>query len=312
LREIFNGITFKGLMLIPTVRKGNISMQENTEKRISAIEEKLIEQEHRTPNVLYNFFIMRKKWSLEDPKRDAAARAIIWKLLLSPVSLTATSGILTIIILLYQNKIMADQNDLIREQNLYFQTQIEKQNEQTSIQKSQIEEQRLQWTGQRRAELLATLYGDDTASGKPINVRAKAEALEAFVQLERNGDKNKVVDLSSINLEGVNFDNADLSNLNLNHSNFSRTNLRGANFTNSHLVGANFESSSIGHSRFNSAEIPDANFTNVKNIGDTINWDHTNVYRTRGLSEKDLNWMKSHGAIEIGFAPAPPSYLDMH
>lgn len=283
-------------------------MLEDDNKRISELEEKLVEQEHRLPNILYNFFVLRNKWSTDDPRRDAAVRALIWRLLFSSLSITAASGMLTILILLYQNKIMADQNDLIREQNSYFQSQIEKQNEQNGLQKRQIEEQRLQWVGQRRAELLATLYGERNALGGAVNIRAKVEAVHAFIQLERNGNANLIVDLSSIDLEGANLSGADFSNVDLSQSNLKATVLKGADFTSAILEDAALDGANIESAQFDNAVLRDAKLTGVKNIGLTSQWTKANIQNIKGLTERELEWLKLHGAFEKGAAPMAPGF----
>jgi len=280
-------------------------MEDKDKERLSALECSLIEQDHRLFNVLDNFFIQRKSWALDDPKRKAATKALFWRIFFSPMTVATAGGfvaIFTLIILYQQNSILVDQNSLISEQNVFFQEQIKKQNEQMDVQKSQ-------WVAQRRAQLLDILYSDTLNDSKGSNVRAKSEAVLAFINLERAKDKDKLVDLSSINLKGANLKGANLSRLDLSQANLEGTILQNVNFEGSILDSASFVGSDVWSAVFTKASLKYAMFSEVKNVGLTSKWQGANILGIQGLNKNDLAWIKEHFAIKETSRPMPPSHF---
>ncbi|MDM3872038.1 pentapeptide repeat-containing protein [Porticoccus sp. W117] len=289
-------------------------MQKNDEERLDILETRLIEQDHRLLHVLNNFFIQRRDWPKGDPRRTAAFKALLHRLFFSP-STVATAGSLiavaSLIVLFQQNAILFDQNQLISDQNHFFQEQISKQSAQLEIQKQQIEDQNEQWISQRRSQLLDILYEDGPDGNLAKNIRAKSEAVNAFIKLERRNDPDTKVDLSQINLIGANLTNMDLSNVDLSHAKIQNANLRGTNFAHSTLEKASLEGSNLWSSNFNDASLRGADLSNTKHIGLTNRWKNTNIYGVIGLTKQNLVWVKRRGAVEIGYRPMPPSMFEI-
>lgn len=81
------------------------------------IDAKFIEQEHRLFRVIVNW-LNRKDWPVGDPRRNAAASAIVLRLILSPTTLVAGGallGIMSLAAILYQNHLIAEQNRIALE-----------------------------------------------------------------------------------------------------------------------------------------------------------------------------------------------------
>ena len=56
------------------------------------IEARLIEQDHRPWHVVSTFLRARREWEDGDPRRDAAVKAIVWRLFFSPLAIGAAGG----------------------------------------------------------------------------------------------------------------------------------------------------------------------------------------------------------------------------
>lgn len=130
------------------------------------------------------------------------------------------------------------QNQLISEQNLYFREQTDKLQE-------QIATEGLNTRTARRAQLLSTLYDPGPCRGEaggatcpPLaNVRSRAEAAQAFVQLERAAGVRRV-DLARVNLEEAPLAETDLEAVRLDHANLRRADLSFARLGTASLSGA--------------------------------------------------------------------------
>lgn len=159
---------------------------------------------------------------------------------------TLVVGLVPILLLLWQNLLIGDQNQYFREQ---------------------IAEMREQDRTARRAQLIATIYDEDCSGSSRVrdgrsqcemvaSLRAREEAVKAFIALERLQGNAEIdlynarldllsltgADLSGINLEGAfaknaNLEKADLSSTNLRRVEFAGANLSGANLTKANLVG---------------------------------------------------------------------------
>ena len=140
----------------------------NESERLADIEARLIAQEHRLFSVLQNFFVERPKWPQGDPRRDAAAKALLWCIFFSPgtVALTGgTVGLATLIVLIWQTT-------QIREQNNLFQTQVDQQ-------QAQLESQNHIYDKTQRTNALEMIYG---TSPPPV----KSEAVRPLALIQRN------------------------------------------------------------------------------------------------------------------------------
>lgn len=109
----------------------------------------LIEQDHRFFRVVWNIVVARRDWPSRDPRRRAAWTALIWNLL-SPGSIAlgggAIVGLLTMILLSQQNRIIAEQT-----------TRLDEQNRLISLQNNRIDLQNQLNESQRRAALIFEL-----------------------------------------------------------------------------------------------------------------------------------------------------------
>lgn len=285
----------------------------NSAERIDDIEVRLVAQEHRLFAVLQNFFIERPKWPKGDPRRDAAASAIIWCIFFSPGTVAIAGGLIgmaTLAVLVWQNA-------LIKEQNAYFQ-------EQNKQQQIQIEAQDRVSTQSQRTRAIEVIYGTQFTG----NPRIKAEAIRTLVVIERSriAQGNNVfpsayvnlhdADLSRIHIDNfdlkmVSFRNSDLSNailvgINLQGSAFRFANLKSANFHNSNLTETFWDSADLSFSDLSGADLKGANMVRADfrnaDIDGIKNW------RTIALTDSKISgvknppkgfmeWAKKNGAI---------------
>jgi len=137
------------------------------------IEAKFYEQEHRFVQVILNF-IKRKEWESDDPRRKATVKALIWRLL-SPATAAVAGGSLiaigSLVVLIWQTSLIAEQNRFFKEQNVKFQEQIDLQGEQDRA--------------TRRTEVISNLYETvQTSEGlQPrANARTRGESVVEFVR----------------------------------------------------------------------------------------------------------------------------------
>lgn len=285
----------------------------NSAERIDDIEVRLVAQEHRLFAVLQNFFIERPKWPKGDPRRDAAASAIIWCIFFSPGTVAIAGGLIGIATL----AVLVWQNALIKEQNAYFQ-------EQNKQQQIQIEAQDRVSTQSQRTRAIEVIYGTQFTG----NPRIKAEAIRTLVVIERSriAQGNNVfpsayvnlhdADLSRIHIDNfdlkmVSFRNSDLSNailvgINLQGSAFRFANLKSANFHNSILTETFWDSADLSFSDLSEADLKGANMVRADfrnaDIDGIKNW------RTIALTDAKISgvknppkgfmeWAKKNGAI---------------
>lgn len=128
---------------------------------IIQLEAKLVEQEHRLIPTWYNFFSKRAKWKSSDPndpRIKAAWIAALFRLFPSSTVLAIGAGVIgglfTFAVLVWQGYLVMQQNQIMRKQNNYFQTQIYQDREKS-------------WR-ERRTELISKLYSATTASKEAI------------------------------------------------------------------------------------------------------------------------------------------------
>jgi hypothetical protein len=158
-------------------------------------------------------------------------------------------------LVVWQNLLMADQNQFFRQQNSLVQTQLEDSRyfakEQNSKLQLQLDRQHEQETEERRSRYLEILFG------QPVHpLRLRAEAAKAFVALERSRlrrRRSKLVAASphAISLEGsLSLVEADLARSNLSYSDlssvrFDGADLRRANLSNTKLMFARMERANL-------------------------------------------------------------------
>jgi uncharacterized protein YjbI with pentapeptide repeats len=299
------------------------------------VEALFIEQEHRIVRVVQNYFD-RKKWPADDPRRVAARNAVIWRVLAPGTAAVAAGGLIalaTLVVLVWQTNLIAEQNEFFKEQNKKLQVQIDQQGDQD--------------TSRRRTEIIGVLYetqvGPQGILEPKANPRTRGEAVLEFVQLERlrlQKLKKRVpsyqgeLSLSQARLDGLNLDNSDLQTLvlvgsflrNTSFSNgdlrradlraaqmestsFRQSNLQGANFEGSALLqvsfagsdlrGANLASVSIRECEFLGADLRGANLTGLKGWKDSPNLRFANIAGTRGLAPEAREYFLKQGAVEM-------------
>lgn len=298
------------------------------------LEAKFIEQEHRVVRVVQNYFD-RKRWPPDDARRIAARNAVIWRVLTPGAAAVATGGLVaiaTLVVLVWQTRLIADQNDFFREQNQKLQMQIDQQADQDA--------------SRRRTEIFGVLYetqlGPQGELVPTANPRTRAEAALEFVQLERTRLKRlqtsnvpmyqAELSLTQARLDGLNLDRADLQDLVLvgaflQNTSFSGSNLEGANlqaaqlvstsFRGANLQRANFEGSALLQVSFAGGDLREANLSAVslsgceflgadlrearitsKDLDDRTNFKFANIARAE-MDDKLKALALQQGAVEI-------------
>lgn len=98
----------------------NPSTSPSAEERLLELETKLIEQDHRLVPVLHYYFTKRRLLPMDDPRRDASLRAVLWRLLSPQTVATVGIGVASLfgLVLAYQaNHLLSQQNSKIDVQN---------------------------------------------------------------------------------------------------------------------------------------------------------------------------------------------------
>lgn len=282
-------------------------------ERLDDIEVRLVAQEHRLFAVLQNFFIERPKWPKGDPRRDAAARAIIWCIFFSPGTVAIAGGLIGIATL----AVLVWQNALIKEQNAYFQ-------EQNRQQQIQIESQDRVSTQSQRTRAIEVIYGKQF-NGNP---RIKAEAVRTLVVIERSriaqgnnvfpsayvnlhdADLSKIqidnFDLKMISFRNSNLSDAILVGINLSGSAFRFANLQRANFHNSNLTETFWDSADLSYADLSGADLNGANMVRVNfrnaDIDGVKNWKtialkDAKIAGVKNAPDGFIEWATKNGAI---------------
>lgn len=87
--------------------------------QLDRIEKELIEQEHRPIKLISNFIDRKEKWPDDESKQRSAKKALIWRFFFSPAVIAVAGGgiaLLTFAALVWQNIIMKEQNEFLRQQ----------------------------------------------------------------------------------------------------------------------------------------------------------------------------------------------------
>ncbi|MBS0430427.1 MAG: pentapeptide repeat-containing protein [Proteobacteria bacterium] len=299
------------------------------------LEARFIEQEHRIVRVVQNYFD-RKRWTLDDPRRAAARNAILWRMFAPGTAAVAASSLVaiaTLVVLVWQTGLIAEQNEFFKEQNQKLQLQIDQQGDQD--------------TTRRRTEIIAALYetqqGPHGGVEPKANVRTRGEAVAEFVQLERGRLKKLqarvpsyqgALSLTQARLDKLNLDNLDLQgivligtfleNTSFNNTDLSGADLRaarmdGTSFLGAKLKGANLEgaiplqvsfaradlrdavltSSSVRGCEFLGADLRRAEMTGIREWAGGASFKAANIAGVTGLSAEQRNDMLRGGAVEF-------------
>ncbi len=283
--------------------------------RLVEFETRLIAQEHRLFSVLQNFFVERPKWPPGDPRRDAAAKALLWCMFFSPTTIAVTGGLIGLATL----AVLVWQNTLIVEQNAYFQTQLQQQ-------QVQIQAQDRVATQSERTNAIHAIYGPQFSS----NPRIKAEAVRSLVVIERsrinegeNVFASDYVNLHDADLRNIHIENFDLKKVSFRNSNLQSAVLAGIDLTGSafrfsNLTRASFYSSNLSGTFWDSAILQDTDFSSTNLEGANMvradlrgadldgieNWQSVTITGAKVHSVKNapagfMKWAKENGA-DIG------------
>jgi uncharacterized protein YjbI with pentapeptide repeats len=232
------------------------------------LEARFIEQEHRIVRVVQNYFD-RKRWPVDDPRRVAARNAVVWRVLTPGTAAVATGGLLaiaTLVVLVWQTRLIGEQNEFFRDQNQKLQMQIDQQADQDA--------------SRRRTEIFGVLYetqpGPEGVLVPKANPRTRGEAVLEFVQLERARLKKlrsqtktpvyqRELSLTQARLDGLNLDRADLERLVLvgaflQNTSFADTNLQFADLRAAQMISTSFAHANLQHSNFEGSVLLQASF----------------------------------------------------
>ena len=241
-------------------------------------------------------------------------------------------AITTLVVLVWQTRLIAEQNEFFRDQNQKLQVQIDQQGDQDA--------------SRRRTEIFNVLYetqpGSQGVLEPKANPRTRGEAVLEFVQLERARLKKlqksqapiyqTELSLTQARLDGLNLDRADLQDLVLvgaflQNTSFSGSNLEGADlraaqlvstsFRGANLQRANFEGSAILEASFAGSDLREANLSAVslrgceflgadlrearitsKELDDKTNFRFANIARA-DMDQKVKEQALKQGAVEI-------------
>ncbi len=160
------------------------------------------------------------------------------RLLILIVALIAMAPALAAVFLFWQ------QNELLKDQNESFA-------QRNDLLRQQVQLQVDGMIAARRAELLTIIYNRQDCGAEDIetclplaNIRSRAEAAQAFVELERMAGK-ELANLSRAQLENANLVGGDFSGANLVGAVLRGTDLRSANFSGASLVRADLQDANL-------------------------------------------------------------------
>ncbi|TXT22152.1 MAG: pentapeptide repeat-containing protein [Planctomycetota bacterium] len=104
----------------------------------------LLRQEHRLLSILKNYFIVRPKLASGDPRRDAIVESLLWRISVALIPTVAAGsaglvGVAGIVIAIWANNLISEQNATLFEQNKLAQSQIERLDKQNDLLTKQTE-----------------------------------------------------------------------------------------------------------------------------------------------------------------------------
>tara|TARA_R110002167_G_scaffold21385_1_gene77784 strand:- start:4223 stop:5434 length:1212 start_codon:yes stop_codon:yes gene_type:complete len=208
------------------------------EERVKEIEKNLVEQEHRPIHVISNYFFRKKKWPTNEGLQIASKKALIWRLFFSPAVIAGTGGIVAIItigVLVWQTKVVIDQNDIIQEQNIFFRQQI--LSDQMSANK--------------------TIYQSKDSLDSAVRVEALLEYISAKKAI--NPENNDAIKVTGINLALYSFSEGDsilFKNIIFENINFRGARFLNIDFKNVKFIGCKFQGFSLDNYYMNFAGLP--------------------------------------------------------
>ena len=257
--------------------------------RIQRVEAQLIEQDHRLPHIVWNFF--KRGWfGSTDPLRTSSRKAFVW-FWFRPTTIAVAAGGLaawfSVVLLHRQNALVAQQTDAVIEQNKKFDSQLEQINKQLALQESKDKAERDADYETRKAQLLAIIYDSEQrwpwSTPEPkASLRARQESATSFSRLQTaNGQP---VDLRRSNLRGAILRHAilrgaDLRRADLRDTDLRRVNLSGANLSRADLSSASLSRTDLVDADLGCAILTRANLIDANLIGaDLTGADLTGAY----------------------------------
>lgn len=255
------------------------------EKNQLDIESRLLEQEHRPFSVIKNFFY-RDKWEKGDKRRKAVKLAIVWRLFFSPAVMATAGGaigIVTILILLHQNRILLDQNSKIDYQNVKIIEQnnlieADRRSAQVFLMSDVLSDLQLVLTDQNRSidSTIPMIMANRISSVSRAMIPYRpyfGDSLSHFQSPERGQLLISLIN-SGINQDQLNneildrsqgkFDFAQLNDANLSNQNFDRISLMGSLLSRSDLSQSSLRNSLLIDAKLESANLRESNLEMAK------------------------------------------------
>ncbi|MEM9884368.1 MAG: pentapeptide repeat-containing protein [Bacteroidota bacterium] len=242
------------------------------EERLKELEANLIEQEHRPLKLLSNYLNRKRQWGgdVNDVRRIAASRALIWRLFSSPTSVIIGAGSLVTLFTIYflwqQNKLIQQQNDIVA-----------RQTEQLDIQSKLMESSRRSAQVFIMGEVLSDISEELTDNNNSARVLSDplisriivlSRAMKPYYYFERDSlidialspeRAQLLIALAHMKIDstsknkiffGANFTYSDLKN-----SYFLDADIRGARLKGSNLVSSSFHRSNMRGVHFDSVQM---------------------------------------------------------
>lgn len=290
-------------------------------EKLTELERKLYEQEHRPIVAIKNFFFVRPHLKEDDPLRRSIAFSVISAIFFSPSGVAAIGSLVALVSLIF----LGTQTWHVRKQTEEFEEQNKQLRNQNSIMRNTYKDETLRVKRARRTELIEVLYEPMPSGlsaseevkrsvdgeGKKLpkyDFRTRAEALEEYVSLERDlkddPDHHSTAvsrydaDLSHSRLQFI-----DISRNDLKHTTLDHADMRGIDLKSSELSGATFKAADLRFAEFlNSYETPttmkDVNLSKAKL--DWANFDDV-VFKSVNLRKTKLEFVffNPHGEISI-------------
>ena len=254
-----------------------------SEKKFVELEAKLIEQEHRPITIILNFINRFKYWSDGDIRRDAAIKAVIWRLLFSPTTIAVASGgllgFITLYFLYQQNILLNNQNDLLTNQNMLI-------GQQSQLAEASRRSSQMFIMGEVLSDITKELNNVDNrfdTISQPLwsRVISVANAMMPYRYLENDklidkplsperGQLLTVISRSNVSeyrgrnlkvgLPFANFEYSDLKNVDLPFPNFTLLRLNYSDLSNSRMGFGEFYQTKFRHAVFVEAFLYKSNF----------------------------------------------------
>lgn len=284
------------------------------------LEARFISQEHRVVPIWANFWLKRKEWSKDDPRRKAANTAFAMFWLPKPSSVIISGGLIALFSLYFMSK----QTELLEEQNRLM----DKQNR---LLLSQIRDQQAVGNASRKTELIKSIYASSgeiadevlyTKSLPATAPRIRSESIAEYLKIRRAEIDTSMevfkatgnmpvagatldfgVDLRWAPLQEISINQLDMSHMSLYHSNFEAADLNYVDFSDSQIEYANLSSADLTGVNINSASLIGANLENADLSA--IKWNdetivlNANIYGIRNSPAGFKEWALRNGALEI-------------